>query len=52
MKKIYIASEMEVVEIEMNVGLLAGSVDAPVSDETQDNGDALAPGFEWTNWEF
>lgn len=47
MKKIYIAPEMEVVEIEMNVGLLAGSVAAPVSDETQDNGDALAPEFLW-----
>lgn len=45
MKKIYIAPEMEVVEIKTNVGLLAGSVPAPVSDETQDNGDALAPEF-------
>lgn len=45
MKKIYIAPEMEVVEIKTNVGLLAGSVPAPVSDEPQDNGDALAPEF-------
>lgn len=46
MKKIYIAPEMEVVEIKTNVGLLAGSVDAPVdNDNTQDNGDALAPEF-------
>ena len=43
MKKMYIAPEMEVVEIKTNVGILAGSVDAPLSDDTQDNGDALAP---------
>lgn len=47
MKKIYIAPEMEVVEIEMNVGLLAGSVPAPVSDDEQSNEDALSPGFVW-----
>lgn len=47
MKKIYIAPEMEVVEIEMNVGLLAGSVAAPVSDSEQSNEDALAPGSVW-----
>ena len=45
MKKIYIAPEMEVVEIKTNVGILAGSVEAPVSDDTQDNGAALAPRF-------
>ena len=45
MKKIYIAPEMEVVEIKMNVGILAGSVDAPVSNDEQDNGAALAPRF-------
>lgn len=47
MKKIYIAPEMEVVEIEMNVGLLAGSVSAPVSDDEQSNEDALSPAFVW-----
>ena len=43
MKKIYFVPEMEIVDINTNQQLLAGSQTAPVSDETQDNGDALAP---------
>lgn len=46
MKKTYINPEMEIVKIKTQQ-LLAGSVNAPVSDETQDNGDALAPEFLW-----
>ena len=44
MKKEYFAPEMEIVNIK-NQQLLAGSVDAPVSDDTQDNGDALSPEY-------
>ena len=47
MKKIYFAPEMEIVDINTNQQLLAGSTPAPVSDEEQDNGDALAPQFSW-----
>ena len=43
MKKIYFAPEMEIVDINTNQQLLAGSTTAPVSDDTQDNGAALAP---------
>ena len=42
MKKTYINPEMVIVKIE-TMGMLANSVTAPVSDVTQDNGDALAP---------
>ena len=45
MKKTYFAPEMKIVDINTNQQLLAGSVDAPVSDDTQDNGDALSPMF-------
>lgn len=44
MKKIYMTPEMEIVDINTNLQLLAGSTNAPVdNDNTQDNGDALAP---------
>ena len=43
MKKIYFAPEMEIVDINTNQQLLAGSTNAPVSDDTQDNGVALSP---------
>lgn len=46
MKKTYINPEMEIVKIKTQL-LLAGSVNAPISDETQDNGDALSPEFLW-----
>ena len=46
MKKIYLTPEMEIVDIKTNQQLLAGSTNAPVDDDnTQDNGDALSPGF-------
>lgn len=51
MKKTYFAPEMEIVNIK-NQQLLAGSVDAPVSDETQDNGNALAPEVQEVLWLF
>ena len=43
MKKIYFAPEMEIVDVNTNQQLLAGSRTAPVDEGTQDNGDALAP---------
>ena len=43
MKKIYLTPEMEIVDINTNQQLLAGSTNAPVSDDIQDNGDALSP---------
>ena len=43
MKKIYFAPEMEIVDINTNQQLLAGSQTAPLDEGTQDNGDALAP---------
>lgn len=52
MKKIYFAPEMEIVDINTNQQLLAGSTNAPVSDETQDNGDALAPEVQEVLWFF
>ena len=47
MKKIYVNPEMDIYEIKTGAQLLAGSPkDAPVDDsDTQDNGDALAPGL-------
>ena len=47
MKKEYFAPEMEIVDIKTNQYLLAGSETAPLSEETQDNGNALAPAFEF-----
>lgn len=47
MKKIYMSPQMDVIELKNQQMLLAGSVNAPVSDETQDNGDALAPEYIW-----
>ena len=52
MKKTYFAPEMEIVDINTNQQLLAGSTNAPVSDETQDNGDALAPEVQEVLWFF
>ena len=46
MKKKYINPSMKVIETQ-RTHLLAGSTDAPVSEETQNNGDALAPEFYW-----
>ena len=43
MKKIYFAPEMEIVDINTNQQLLAGTQNAPLDDTTQDNGAALAP---------
>ena len=45
MKKIYLTPEMEIVDIKTNQQLLAGSTNAPVDNNTQDNGDALSPEF-------
>ena len=46
MKKTYFSPEMEIVDINTNQQLLAGSTNAPVDDDnTQDNGDALSPMF-------
>jgi len=45
-KKAYINPELETIEVKA-ISLLAGSTDAPVSDEEQqDNGQALSPGME------
>ena len=55
MKKTYISPEMDVVELENQPVLLAGSVDGFASglDETGGNGgDALAPEHEWYEWRF
>ena len=52
MKKEYFAPEMEIVDINTNQQLLAGSTNAPVSDEKQDNGDALAPEVQEVLWFF
>ena len=51
MKKEYFAPEMEIVNIK-NQQLLAGSVDAPLDDTTQGNGDALAPEVQDVLWLF
>ena len=47
MKKIYISPKMDVIELKDQQMLLAGSVNAPVSDETQSNENALAPEYIW-----
>ena len=49
MKKIYIAPEMDVVELDMFQPILAGSL--PVSDDPQvtDENDILAPGLGLEN---
>ena len=49
MKKIYIAPEMETVEIKVQQ-LLAGSL--PTGSTPTDPANSDAPEFEWTNWEF
>ena len=55
MKKTYISPEMDVIELKHQQTLLAGSVDgfAPDLNETGGDGsDALAPEYEWADWEF
>ena len=49
MKKIYFTPEMEIVEVDAQQTLLAGSVQ--LYDEDAD-GEALAPEHEWYEWRF
>ena len=46
MKKTYICPEMEIVEIEKNVQLLAGST-VPTGDTPTDPSESDAPEFYW-----
>ena len=52
MKKQYINPELEVVVIQTS-GFMMASQDAPVGGGSQNNGNALAPGFDWDDddWE-
>jgi len=55
MKKQYINPTMEIIDVEMEQQLLAGSVSAPFGDGTMDGGDAAAPeyeGPEFGEWRF
>ena len=48
MKKEYNNPELEVVNLKINLALLAGSPTAPLDDsDPQNNEDALAPGFNF-----
>ena len=49
MKKIYLTPEMEIIEVKAQQTLLAGSV--PMYG-TNAEGEALAPEYEWADWEF
>jgi len=44
-KKAYINPELETIEVKA-ISLLAGSTDAPLSDEPQNNSDALSPRYD------
>ena len=52
MKKTYFAPEMEIVEIKNQPSLLAGSFKQDLDPDGGDGGNALAPEYEWADWEF
>jgi hypothetical protein len=52
MKKIYFAPEMEIVEVDAQQTLLAGSFNDELDQTGGDGGDALAPEHEWYEWRF
>ena len=55
MKKTYMCSEMDVIELKNQQMLLAGSVSAPFGEGTMDGGNAAAPeyeGLEFGEWRF
>ena len=49
MKKIYLTPEMEIIEVKAQQTLLTGSVPMYNQDAT---GAAMAPEYEWADWEF
>ena len=49
MKKIYLTPEMEIIEVKAQQTLLTGSVQMYGTNAT---GEAMAPEYEWADWEF
>jgi hypothetical protein len=55
MKKIYMSPTMDVIELKHQQTLLAGSVDgfnSTLDNTGGDGGNALAPEYEWWDWQF
>ena len=46
MKKVYMSPVMDIIELKNQQTLLAGSVQAPFGEGTQDGGNAAAPEFD------
>ena len=49
MKKTYFAPEMEIIEVKAQQTLLTGSVQMYGTNATEP---AMAPEYEWADWEF